>query len=548
MKAPQAGDPADLIRQVPSGHRDRLTIAWPGAATNPPASLISAARDAGFIRVRIVGPATQWTVQSLRTAVSAGLNEVELILDGAGPFETLRDLRATGGLAFVALRTVPGACGDPVNPCQADAFVLEIPPDGPGPGDDICLGIASTRFRLLAVRGWPLCSFPSLVEKQVVSNAFVAELDDPISGSRGGRLRVPFEDPARIFTEACGSCRLSLACDGLPVAAVANGAGGRLDVRPFGPGPGSQLSLGPAGLLSRLHPPTFLTGRIHVLGVEAGIRPCGRIVVDAADAVRQAQVIETMGLRTCVVSQPAAPKDRDAGAGARGVALQHVFFSKGDEAQLAADLQTRFAGSQDGDRPMDAAVFARELGLLLGYPTCCIDAFASAGPHSSTSDLIAAARRRSGDLRWELNVLDPVSPFTLVPHIPCRFDCSASLELATRVISVLDSVFPFLAGAAEHALRRNWLWWDATRSIAFDGVIDPDGQGCSCNYPDSGLQRVGIRSSVESLAFLQRLLPLILGSDHVRIEGTKARGFRGGLLVGEMGDGAGEPVIFSFQG
>jgi len=549
FRSPPDGDADGVLARVPAGRRDRVTFAWPGAAASPPLLLIAAGRRAGFSRVRVTGPAADWSAASLGDATAAGMDEAEVLLDGEGPWDALRELRAAGRLAYVVLRSRPGAPGgaarDPANPCGADAFVLEIGPGGPAPDDDRVLGVASSRFRKLGVRGWPLCAFPSLAEDRVISNALVADLHAAPGPFGDAVLRMPFEDPSRVFAEACASCRLSLACDGVPAEGLAAGRGGRLRIRPFGPGLARDLPLDPSGFAARSHPASFLSGRVHILAVEAGVRSCGRIVVDAPDAARQVELLRRQGLRTAEVPVPAALRDRDAGAGVRGAGLHHVFFSRGGEAETAAALQVRYARSQEGDAPLDAAGFGRALGLLLGYPECCIDAFTAAGPDATTTELLAAAWERSTVFHGSLNVLDPVSPFTLVPHLPCRFDCPASLDLAGRVAAHLDAVFPFLGGAVRRHLGRPWIWWDASRGIALDGLPDPDGLGAACRHPDSPLLRTGIRPDPAARAFLDRALLALASGDRVRVEGPVARIRRDGAVVTDLDEGM-PPRLFPF--
>jgi len=551
LRVPPSVNPEALFKRIPVDRRDRLTIAWPGAARMPPLDLVAAARRAGFSRVRLFGPASDMTDGALLRAVEAGLNEVEVLLDGEGPWGLLRDLRASGRLAYVLLRQASrdrdGIAVDPSNPCGADVFVLEVPATGPLPGAGRCLDIASSRFRRLAIRGWPLCAFPSLAEDRILSNALLASADaSTVAGDGEICLRVPFETPSRVFTEACGGCRLALACDGIPAAALATGPGGSLRVRPFGPGSACDVPLEPEGIAARCHPSSFLSGRVHVLGVSSGCRPCGRIVVDESDAARQVTVLENQGLRTAEVPVPAALKDRDAGAGARGAGLHHVFFSKGDEARAAADLVVRFAQSQEGGSALDPAEFSRSLGRLLGYPRCCVEAFTAAGPDATTSSLLQAAHRRSEAFHWQLNVLDPVSPFTLLPHLPCRFDCAPSLAMASRLASVLDEVFPFLAGAARRALGRPWLWWAASRGAALAGPADADAAGAACRLPDSPLLRSGIHPDAAARGFLHRVLPILAVADHLRLDGSTVRVSRAGVPLAQLDEGC-DPLIFPFD-
>ncbi len=90
----------------------------------------------------------------------------------------------------------------------------------------------------------------------------------------------------------------------------------------------------------------------------------------------------------------------------------------------------------------------RALGELYGYPACCVDAFSDAHLevllHTAprVGDNLAAivrAARRSDAFVGLLDTLDGgayASQRSPLRHLPCRFDCPASLDLAQRLRSL----------------------------------------------------------------------------------------------------------------
>lgn len=553
LGAPPAGAPADAVARVPAPRRDRVVLAWPGAArSGATGDLVAAARSAGFRRIRLLAPGRDLSAGVLDSLCAAGLDEVEVRADGPAPWEALRSLRSSGRLAFTAVRWGAAALGaapdaDPPDPCGADAFVLDVGPAGPPPGADRLLAGAAARHRRVAVRGWPLCAFPSLPADRLVANALVADLGGPRDPAGTGRLRLPFEDPARVYGRPCAGCSLSLACDGLPVSAFAVGGGGEAVLQPFGGGLPERLSLDPAGLVSRVHPPSFLSGRAHLAAVWSGARPCGRSVLEAGEARRLVADVHALGLQAAVLAGGDIPRDGDPGAGARGGAV-HVFFSRGDEARVAAGLTARFASGQDGSSPQDPAAFGRDLGRLLGYPECCIEAFVGAGPAASTTDLLRAAHGRSGAFHAPLNVLDPASPLTLLPHLPCRFDCAPSGALAARVLQALDGVHPFLASTALHALARPWVLWDARRAVSLPGPADADGRGAPVGAVDSPAWHPGVPRDAAVDAFLARMAGALAGGGHLRVDDGLVRILRDDDPVDLSGEGRGLVFPFAVSG
>jgi hypothetical protein len=526
------GDAAwrDLLRAVPAAHRARLVA---GGGDALPADLLRRARDAGFVRVRLSWTRPEAPPDLADLAVAAGANELEIDA-AAGPWARIRQLRGDGLLAHVRLRASP-ARPPAGNPCDADELWLDGGDAAPA-AVDAALAAVGPAFRRVAVGGMPLCALSGLDPARVLANALSVR---PFDGGPG--LVLPFEAPDRAYFDPCGRCALALACDGMPAAGLA-ATRAPFRIRAFPDGPSLDVPAGPAGVARRRHPPGFLSGKVHVLAVAAGARPCGRLALAPEGLSRALALLGRMGLRTAVVLPHEAPADLDTRDAATAPA--HVFFSRDGSAGRAADLERRFAAAEASGMPTGTEAFSRALGRILGYPDCCVQAFVDAGPAVPTDALIRAAHGRSRRFHWALNHLDARGAFPLVAHLPCRYDCGPSIDLALRVHGALDALYPYLGTAARRALARPVLFVDGARLAAFDGTPDDDGIGLSYRSVDP----LGLRDAAgggdpdwaAAVATLAGGSRLRAGAEGVRV--ARADGTTDVLPVGTA------PCLFPFSG
>ncbi len=105
------------------------------------------------------------------------------------------------------------------------------------------------------------------------------------------------------------------------------------------------------------------------------------------------------------------------------------------------------------------------MGELLGYPPCCVAAFAKQVDRSNNTMnryATAARTREPGPWPWELND----TWLKLVPFFPCSYTCEAALGFARTVASGL---------ALEEQLARPTLYLAHENAIAFSGGVQDDG-------------------------------------------------------------------------
>ncbi|MBK7830399.1 hypothetical protein [Nannocystis sp.] len=156
-----------------------------------------------------------------------------------------------------------------------------------------------------------------------------------------------------------------------------------------------------------------------------------------------------------------------------GVAVAHGPVGPERRRQLliyvAATAQAA-AGLRAAEKPMlepavtprDQAFYTRELGLRLGYPECCVAAFAAqvrAGhPRSAARqphpDYLHARLAWTPRPDWRLNCLLLRQHARLVSFAACRFDCPAALAQAEALRALLAQHAPAELPVLEAMLRR----------------------------------------------------------------------------------------------
>jgi len=101
----------------------------------------------------------------------------------------------------------------------------------------------------------------------------------------------------------------------------------------------------------------------------------------------------------------------------------------------------------------------RELGLALGYPSCCVDRFSRLFPRSAPTqgDLIPFALRRTAQpppFAFLINNLARCFNRRLIFHFPCHYQCPAAIRLGDRYLESLRSDCPEVASTLAIELCR----------------------------------------------------------------------------------------------
>jgi hypothetical protein len=247
---------------------------------------------------------------------------------------------------------------------------------------------------------------------------------------------------APAFAAVCASCRLRTGCEGLPAA--------------WEPPNGFE---GPASF--GLHDPwdaRLFAMRLDALAIEslalqAGLRRVWRLDLETPRAELLGAAIAAgragegpfagAGLHVAMLrSMTLDERDQLEGGGGE-VAIVYVSRDPAD-AKRALAIETGTVVSpalRDAEAGSDA--LGRELGALLGYPTCCTEAFLEGHHHwrpghplAETTFYALRALARSERLDPRLDFTSPLSDACLLRHYVCRFDCPASIALAEALEAV----------------------------------------------------------------------------------------------------------------
>jgi hypothetical protein len=109
------------------------------------------------------------------------------------------------------------------------------------------------------------------------------------------------------------------------------------------------------------------------------------------------------------------------------------------------------------------------MGAMLGYPPCCVEAFAALEDRSNNSAIRYAAHTRTvaqgGRFEPVLNNLFA----HVLPWFPCGYGCAPSAEAARAVLDLFAREDPEGAAALQKRLQRSVFYVDHARLVAFEG-------------------------------------------------------------------------------
>ena len=178
--------------------------------------------------------------------------------------------------------------------------------------------------------------------------------------------------------------------------------------------------------------------QIEWLSSAAGVRACGIVMATPEQFLKQAPIwaehaLSPMPLQMLGISRQSYSATTVAVVPGEPFAFRFVLGSPSDVASFK--------------RAWDAAD-QREIGQLLGYPSCCRDFFRNVWVEQNMVDTtwpmacntVAAVAGTPSILELsgppECNILWRWMGARAVPHLPCKFDCQATVELARRLTRV----------------------------------------------------------------------------------------------------------------
>jgi hypothetical protein len=276
------------------------------------------------------------------------------------------------------------------------------------------------------------------------------------------------------------------------------------------------------------------SGQAEEVALAAGLRPMVRQLLDARSLASARARFERAGLRTGVAERvygptrngwdhtPEALSPGDPGA-------RQALFVGRDPGRIGEAIACDLAKTDEGDR---------ELGRLLGYPRCCVEAFVGTSRHRLNTELFAAAAERTqGAPRARLNALD-LGVFHFISWSPCRFDCAWSLTYADAVAARLVRRHAGFVARVDEALaaHRLVLLDEVQLSLrgAFDGAgvaVDEVWPTARDRHPSAALEPEAHEAVARLLGLARRARRVAVDMEGLRLDGERIRGTQGALLV-----------------
>lgn len=114
------------------------------------------------------------------------------------------------------------------------------------------------------------------------------------------------------------------------------------------------------------------------------------------------------------------------------------------------------------------------LGACLGYPACCIDAFARRWPtavrhyQGDPGLMLLAQTDTDPTIPWELNLFARYQGPSFTEHFPCHWHCPASIQRARWLSQVLAQVAPETEADIRHRMQQPVTV--AGRTVTFSGL------------------------------------------------------------------------------
>lgn len=233
-----------------------------------------------------------------------------------------------------------------------------------------------------------------------------------------------------------------------------------------------------------------------------------------------------------------SPADRTA-SDRRTRALVCIYASRDDSARKLMELE-------QSDREN---VF--ETGKLLGFPSCCIEAFA-ADFERSRNDQDAlndeACRRLAATATTDRPghpALNPLSNHELLGFYACDMRCEAATAYARRTAAALARVRRQHLVDAQRRLGRPCLFWRLPFFINFEGEAQADEiryRKATVNvFPDAEVGQI-------QRLFASHLMPAISRGDRLTFDGQELTVYAGQQVVQRWGfDGTAPPLLMAFE-
>lgn len=160
----------------------------------------------------------------------------------------------------------------------------------------------------------------------------------------------------------------------------------------------------------------------------------------------------------------------------RGTDEVHVFVARSREHLLRLRAAGWYPVVVNGRPNYKPFVDHLDFGRLLGYPPCCVEFFEKSNNWNRTNTYAEALRHTRGVPIYLANCFGKLRNFSLIFHMPCRYDCPRTLRFARALESYLCETEEGYLEECRALLRMPVLALSERDVLLLDGAQDRAGR------------------------------------------------------------------------
>ncbi|MBU0628376.1 MAG: hypothetical protein KKC75_04245 [Nanoarchaeota archaeon] len=192
---------------------------------------------------------------------------------------------------------------------------------------------------------------------------------------------------------------------------------------------------------------------LEIFLVLKGAKPAARIMADEDEEDKILGIILEKGLNYSISDFKVLKVDKEKGYSDKGIKVDPKSNENGDFfVYISKDKDIT-----EKAKILEAENKHKELGILLGYPSCCAEFFEKHFEEESkrNNDFTLAVLKSSDGFSFPFytNIGARHFDLALLSHFPCSFSCAASLEIAKKNLELIKQEDKEFAEVIEGMLK-----------------------------------------------------------------------------------------------
>lgn len=111
-----------------------------------------------------------------------------------------------------------------------------------------------------------------------------------------------------------------------------------------------------------------------------------------------------------------------------------------------------------------------ELGIILGYPKCCVDFFSQNFNKDNTDlTLNTLNNTQSSEFPFYTNIASRHFDISLISHFPCKFTCNNSILIAKENLETISKISKQFAEVISNSMKKTFLYTQSKGVFILNG-------------------------------------------------------------------------------